>query len=167
MINTRKRSSDGSFPPGSKVPALLDMQQPLLPRPTALGLQRSNSGTQRPRSTGKNRTISPAIDLKRAATLASAALNQPPAAARQKDKFVPLGQTVPQPEAVDAPEGSRSKPWPIAESQLTVAQRGGGVDGDAKARPAPTIFEVLTISAAAGGSVWRTSTSPRAATVPH
>lgn len=73
MINPRKKSSDGIIPPNSKIPGLSDMQQPLLPRPN---LQRSNSGTQRPRSTGKVRTISPAIDIKRAATLASAALNQ-------------------------------------------------------------------------------------------
>jgi hypothetical protein len=54
------------------------LTQPLLqPRGVVPGgLQRSNSATQRPKSTGKRTAVSPAIDIRRGATLASAALTQ-------------------------------------------------------------------------------------------
>lgn len=70
---------------------------------------------------------------------------QHPAAARQKDKFVPLGPK--QPAAATAVDGGSSStgsiPGPWTVSGLTTAQRGGGVDFDAAAKPTPTIFEDL------------------------
>ena len=82
MIQPRKKSSDGgaALPnPRPAQSAALSAADPLLQpllqaRPGAL--QRTNSGTQRPKSTGKRAAVSPAIDLRRGATLASAALTQ-------------------------------------------------------------------------------------------
>ncbi|WIA14005.1 hypothetical protein OEZ85_002566 [Tetradesmus obliquus] len=128
------------------------MQEPLL-APTANRLQRANSagGGTRPRSTGKIRTISPAIDVRRGPAIsAAAALNQPPAAARQKDKFVPLSRAPqqgqpPEPNPYSSGSSSSSQPGALA-FPLTSAQRGGGIDyGSSSGRPvpAPTIFEDL------------------------
>jgi hypothetical protein len=77
MLPQRKKSFDGNFVP-SAAAQQAEMQEPLL-APPANRLQRANSagGGNRPRSTGKIRTISPAIDVRRAPALsAAAALNQ-------------------------------------------------------------------------------------------
>lgn len=75
-------------------------------------------------------------------------LLQPPAAARQKDKFVPLSRAPQQgqpPEPNPYSSSSSSQPGALA-FPLTSAQRGGGIDyGSSSGRPvpAPTIFEDL------------------------
>eukprot|EP00879_Flechtneria_rotunda_P030770 GHRR01033447.1.p2 GENE.GHRR01033447.1~~GHRR01033447.1.p2 ORF type:complete len:102 (-),score=36.44 GHRR01033447.1:767-1072(-) len=76
---------------------------------------------------------------------------QPPAAARQKDKFVPLGQTLSQPqqqqdESSSSSSQARSQPWPIQQSQLTYAQRGGGVDADAAAKKGMYLWNTHSLS---------------------
>jgi hypothetical protein len=76
MSPQRKKSIDGNSLPSAAQQA--EMQEPLL-APTANRLQRATSagGGTRPRSTGKIRTISPAIDVRRGPALsAAAALNQ-------------------------------------------------------------------------------------------
>eukprot|EP00775_Hariotina_reticulata_P010050 gene10050-10206_t len=86
MIN-RKRSSDEPLPArtalGNSQAPPGEQQQPPLQRSLSNRAGTGRAGppaplitAQRPRSTGKGRTISPAIDIKRGATLASAALHQ-------------------------------------------------------------------------------------------
>eukprot|EP00879_Flechtneria_rotunda_P003970 GHRR01004210.1.p1 GENE.GHRR01004210.1~~GHRR01004210.1.p1 ORF type:complete len:437 (+),score=141.40 GHRR01004210.1:141-1451(+) len=145
MINPHRRKGSDGLASAAPTMRTESLQEPLLPRSN---LQRTQSGNQRPKSSGRGRAQSPAIDIRRGPTLASAALNQPPAAARQKDKFVPLGQTLSQPqqqqdESSSSSSQARSQPWPIQQSQLTYAQRGGGVDADAAAKKGHTIFEDL------------------------
>jgi hypothetical protein len=75
---------------------------------------------------------------------------QPPAAARQKDKFVPLSRAPQQGQPPDLLPGvgssssSSSQPGAFA-FPLTSAQQGGGIDygSGGKPVPAPTIFEDL------------------------
>jgi hypothetical protein len=76
------------------------------------------------------------------------AVPQPPAAARQKDKFVPLSRAPQQGQPPDLLPGnsSSSSSQPGASAfPLTSAQRGGGIDygSGGKPVPAPTIFEDL------------------------
>jgi hypothetical protein len=78
MIQPRKKSGDGSTSgqpaPGAAAGTQDPLLQPLLQaRPNTL--QRSNSSAQRSKSTQAKRTaVSPAIDLRRGSTLASAAV---------------------------------------------------------------------------------------------